>query len=126
LYPAVDLVGDYPSRSDFAEGYFLETETMRWFVDRYFPDETARADWRASPLRASDHAGLAPAMVLTAGLDPLRDEGAAYARSLNDAGVAVDETCYEGVIHGFLNMGGLVPEARQALDEVASWIAAQG
>ncbi len=125
LYPAVDLAGDYPSRARFAEGYFLETATMRWFVDRYVPDEAARTDWRVSPLRAADHAGLAPAMVLTAGLDPLRDEGAAYARRLTQAGVDVDETCYEGVIHGFLNMGGLVPEARQALDEVASWIAAR-
>ncbi len=125
LYPVVDLVGDYPSRSRFAEGYFLETATMRWFVDRYLADEARRGDWRASPLRAEDHTGLAPAMVVTAGLDPLRDEGAAYAQRLAEAGVTVDHSRHEGIIHGFLNMGGLVPEARQALDEVATWMAAQ-
>ncbi len=122
FYPAVDLAGDHESRRRFAEGYFLESQTMRWFVDKYVPDPAARADWRASPLRAEDHRGLAPAFVLTAGFDPLWSEGQAYAKTLEAAGVPVTPSDWPGLIHGFLNMGGLVPAAGKALDAAGAWI----
>ena len=125
FYPAVDLAGDYESRRRFAEGYFLESQTMRWFVDKYIPDPAARADWRASPLRARDHRGLAPAFVLTAGFDPLWSEGQAYARTLKAAGVPVSVSDWPGLIHGFLNMGALVPAAGEALDAAGAWVRQQ-
>ncbi len=125
FYPAVDLAGDYESRQRFAEGYFLESQTMRWFVDKYLPDPAGRLDWRASPLRAEDHRGLAPAFVLTAGFDPLWSEGQAYAKTLEAAGVPVTLRDWPGLIHGFLNMGGLVPAAGEALDAAGAWVRQQ-
>lgn len=125
FYPAVDLAGDYESRRRFAEGYFLEQQTMKWFVDKYIPDPAAREDWRASPLRAGDHRGLAPAFVLTAGFDPLWSEGQAYAKTLEAAGVPVTVSDWPGLIHGFLNMGGLVPAAAEALDAAGAWVRQQ-
>ena len=122
IYPVTDMTSVRPSFETYGEGLFLERETMRWFADAYVPDARTRADWRVSPLRAPDHHGLPPACVLTAGLDPLRDEGEAYARTLAAAGVSVTHRRWEGLIHGFLNMGGVVPEARTALDDIAAWI----
>ncbi len=122
LYPVTDMASVRPSFEAYGEGLFLERETMRWFAGAYVPDPTSRADWRVSPLRAPDHRGLPPAYVLTAGLDPLRDEGEAYAKKLAAAGVAVTRRRWEGLIHGFLNMGGVAPEARAALDDIAAWV----
>ncbi len=122
FYPAVDMVGEYESRRRFAEGYFLEQATMLWFVDKYAPDPARRADWRASPLRAGDHRGLPPAYVLTAGFDPLWSEGQAYARRLAAAGVPVRLADRPGLIHGFLNMGALIPAAAETLDEAGAWV----
>ncbi|RMD86974.1 MAG: alpha/beta hydrolase, partial [Alphaproteobacteria bacterium] len=122
IYPVTDMASVRPSFEAFGEGLFLERETMRWFAEAYIPDANLRSDWRVSPLRAPDHRDLPPAYVLTAGLDPLRDEGEAYAEKLRQAGVAVVHRRWEGLIHGFLNMGGVVPEARAALAEIADWI----
>lgn len=114
VYPVTDVVGNfadsaenakYPSRSDNADGYFLTRATMQWFCGHYLEDKAHGADWRASPLRAKDLAGVAPAVVTTAWFDPLRDEGAAYADALVNAGVAVKYHPGEGLIHGYFGLG---------------------
>src|SRR2546429_9762786 len=97
VYPATDVVGNYadaeqnarfPSRAENAEGYFLSRAVMEWFAGHYLADAGPGADWRVSPLRAKNFAGVAPAVIATAWFDPLRDEGAAYADALVSAGVA--------------------------------------
>lgn len=114
VYPVTDVVGNFadsaenakfPSRSDNADGYFLTRATMQWFCGHYLEDEAHGADWRVSPLRAKDLAGVAPAVVTTAWFDPLRDEGAAYADALVNAGVAVKYHPGEGLIHGYFGLG---------------------
>ena len=92
---------------------------MEWFRDHYLTGPEHAADPRVSPLEAENLGGLPPAQVITAGFDPLRDEGAAYARRLEQAGVAVDYTCYADMIHGFANMTGALPRAKKALEEIA-------
>ena len=91
---------------------------MRWFRDHYAPDAEDWLDWRASPLLAEDLAGLPPAFVLTAGFDPLTDEGQAYAARLREAGVDVHDRPWPGQFHGFLSMIGLIPEAYAAAEEL--------
>src|SRR5438309_2981192 len=98
VYPVTDAFGNYadesenaryPSRAENAEGYFLSRGVMEWFCGHYLTEAKDGADWRVSPLRANSHAGLAPAIIATARFDPLRDEGAAYAAVLTEAGVPV-------------------------------------
>jgi acetyl esterase len=114
VYPVTDAVGSYadenenarfPSRNENAEGYFLSRAVMEWFCGHYLSDKSHGADWRISPLRAKDHARLAPAVVCTAWFDPLRDEGAAYAASLKAADVPVKYHAGEGLIHGYFGLG---------------------
>ena len=114
VYPVIDAFGNYadanenarfPSRTENADGYFLTREVMEWFCGHYLADKSQGADWRVSPLRAKDHAGLAPAIVCTAWFDPLRDEGAAYAAALDSADVPSRHYAGEGLIHGFFSMG---------------------
>ena len=119
IYPVTDLVGETRSYRDFAEGYLLTREGMRWFIAHYLTAEAEAADWRASPLRAQSLAGLRPALIVTAGFDPLRDEGEAYAERLRDAGVRVDSVCYGGMIHGFVPMGRLLDTAGRAISLIA-------
>src|SRR5437879_3626445 len=119
IYPVTDLVGETRSYRDFAEGYLLTREGMRWFIAHYLTAEVEAADWRASPLRAQSLAGLPPALIVTAGFDPLRDEGEAYAERLRDAGVRVDSVCYGGMIHGFVPMGRLLDTAGRAISLIA-------
>ncbi len=119
LYPAVDFGTTRASHQRFSEGYLLTMATMRWFSDHYLRGSEDAADWRASPLRAADLAGVAPAYVLTAGCDPLGDEGIAYARRLEECGVAVRHRHIDDQIHGFLMMGRIVQAAGPALDEIA-------
>lgn len=118
IYPAVDLDGDYPSRQLFAEGYLLTDADVAWFRHHHTGGERILAP-EASPLR-TEHAGLAPAVVLTAGFDPLRDEGRAYAEALMRAGVPTRHVCFEGTIHGCLGLGAFVAAGRAMLDEVAA------
>jgi len=120
IYPATDFAAETDSRQQLAEGYFLTASLMQWFGDQYVPELAQRADPRVSPLRAADFQGLPPATVLTAGYDPLRDEGEAYARRLQDAGVATQLLTYPGQIHGFINMLGAIDEADRALTECAA------
>ena len=114
VYPVVDQAADTESLKRFASGYSLTRELLRWYQNQYLRGESDRADWRASPLRASDHARLPPAYVLTAGFDPLLDEGKAYADRLTQAGVSVVYECFEGQIHGFLPMAGALAAAHHA------------
>jgi acetyl esterase len=93
---------------------------MRWFTQHYLQSPEEAEGWRASPLRAKSLAGLPPALVITAGFDPLRDEGAAYAARLSASGVRVDYICYGGMLHGFLPMGRLLDTAGRATSHVAA------
>jgi acetyl esterase/lipase len=91
---------------------------MRWFYDCYTRDGADPDDWRISPLRAPSHAGVAPAMVVTAEFDPLRDEGNAYARALEAAGVATELREYPGMIHAFFGLPVAFDDAKVAFDDV--------
>jgi len=116
IYPATDQRTDvHPSRGANGKGYLLEKDTMDWFHDHYIPDRKQDLDWRASPLLHPDHAGLPPAFVLTAGYDPLRDEGLAYADKLSAAGSPASLVCFERQIHGFVTMGRVIDEANTAV-----------
>ena len=114
VYPVVDQASDTQSLKRFARGYSLTLELLRWYQANYLRDERDRDDWRASPLRAADHSRLPPAYVVTAGFDPLLDEGKAYADRLAQSGVSVVYECFEGQIHGFVPMGGVIAAARHA------------
>jgi len=115
IYPATDMAADTPSHVEFADGYVLTRDAILWSRGNYLrlPDDVA--DWRASPLRARDHSRLPPAYVITCGFDPLRDEGRAYADRLRAAGVPVTYECFEGMVHGFVTMGGVIAAAHHAL-----------
>ncbi|HEX3497737.1 MAG TPA: alpha/beta hydrolase [Stellaceae bacterium] len=120
IYPATDFANDKPSHELFAEGYMLTRTGIAWFTGNYLVGPADTADWRASPLRAASLAGVAPALVVTAGFDPLRDEGKAYAERLAAAGVPVRYVCYDGMIHGFFGMTGKIDTARHAIDEAGA------
>jgi len=119
LYPVTDLVSESQSYADLADGYMLTRDSMRWFRAQYLAREEDAADWRVSPLRAPSLAGLPPALVVTAGYDPLRDEGEAYAKKLRNAGVSVDAVSFGGMIHGFVPMGRLIDAAFRAVTLIA-------
>jgi acetyl esterase len=112
-YPVTDAVARFESYRLFADGYGLNAPTMEWFFDHYMPDKTARDDWRLSPLRAKSLAGLPPALVITAGYDPLRDEGRAYAWRLQKEGTVSDLVEFGGMLHGFLSSPMLLHGARR-------------
>jgi acetyl esterase len=112
-YPVTDVLGNFadgkenarfPSRAENADGYFLSRAVMEWFCGHYLADRAHGADWRVSPLRAKNLAGVAPAVVTTAWFDPLRDEGKAYADALAKAGVVVKYHPGEGLIHGYFGL----------------------
>lgn len=120
VYPVTDCNFETPSYRENAEGYMLTRDAMRWFWSHYAPGEADAASPYASPLRAPDLRGLPPALVITAEFDPLRDEGEAYARRLQEAGVPAVLTRYDGVIHGFFTMLDILDQARQAVDQVGA------
>jgi acetyl esterase len=122
IYPAVDAHMTAASIKENGEGYFLTETDMVWFYGHYAPD---RDDWRASPLLAKDLSGLPPALVITAGYDPLRDEGEAYAERLREAGVEVTLKREPDLVHGFINAVGLSRRAREAMTPVAEAIRQQ-
>jgi len=122
VYPATDQRMDSASHARFGEGYLLTRKNMLWFRDNYL-DPGDYDDWRASPLRAADLARLPPAHIITAGYDPLLDEGRAYSDRLVAAGVPVLYECFEGMAHGFITMGGAVAAANHALYRLAQSLA---
>jgi acetyl esterase len=121
IYPSTDFDADapYQSRIDNAEGYFLTADDMAWFRNHY----AGNADHdhpMLSPLKADDLSGLPPAVVVTAEYDPLRDEGEAYADALRAFGVDVDVQRYDGMVHGFFDMGALSAGAQAATDDAVA------
>ena len=119
IYPPTDTAGDLPSRQLFAEGFLLTKADMEQFERHYLPEGTDRSDPRISILRAPDLRGLPPAYVTTAGFDPLRDEGEAYAERLREAGVHVALRRHSGLVHSFVNQTAVCPSAHGAMLEVA-------
>jgi acetyl esterase/lipase len=126
FYPVTDAAFDTRSYSDFAEGYFLTRQGMRWFWDQYTTDPRQRAESTVSPLRAPAEqlTGLPPALVITAEADVLRDEGEAYAGRLRDAGVPVVAVRYQGVIHDFVMLNALrgTDAAGAAIAQASSYL----
>nr|WP_239013500.1 alpha/beta hydrolase [Streptomyces sioyaensis] len=122
VYPATDLTHPFPSYEENGEGLLLTKDALAWFQGHYLGEDADPRDPRVSPLYA-DAATLAaapPALVITAGYDPLRDEGEAYAQRLREAGVTVEQVRYEGQIHGFFSMPAAIPTAREAIERVTS------
>ena len=125
LYPATDAEGDYPSRRENGEGYFLDEPTLEWFLAHYLggAGEVDAGDPRLSPLRG-DLAAQPPAVIATAEFDPLRDEGEAYAEALRAAGGQVDLARYSGLVPGFADMVLFSPAALEAVTDVHQRFAA--
>jgi acetyl esterase len=119
IYPVVHLDADTKSKVENGEGYLLTSKAIERFNDLYLPDREARTDPRASPLLAKYHTDLPRTWIQTAEFDPLRDEGRLYAEKLAKAGVEVEYKCYEGMVHGFVRMGGKVDQALVAIDHTA-------
>lgn len=115
VYPATDMAMRYPSYQRITADFPLTATTARWFRDLYIPDPARWTEWHASPLRAASLAGVAPAFVLTAGHDPLVDEGVAYAQRLEHEGVRVALLHMADQMHGFITMGRIVRAADLAL-----------
>lgn len=124
IYPATDIEADFPSRETFAEAYPLSTDTMNWFMQHYLPTDQDQADVRISPAKDVNLEGLPPAVLVTAGFDPLCDEGEAYAKRLQAAGVATQFKCYDTLVHGFTAFTAATPAAEAACREIASFVKA--
>jgi acetyl esterase len=124
IYPAIDFALTHPSHSEPETSILLTHSVIRWFRDHYLNGTADVHDWRASPARAKTLIGLPPAYVLTAGADPLRDEGAEYAKRLKEAGVPVTYRSFRGQFHGFFTMGKLLQQANVAANEIGAWLKA--
>jgi acetyl esterase len=123
-YPGLSAWPQSESYSRYGSGYLLERETIDWFFGQYLRSDADRTDWRFSPLSASDLSGVAPALLVLAEYDPLVDEGRDYASRLEQAGVDVDLRLYAGMIHEFLRMGNVVPDALRAQAVIAEALVA--
>jgi acetyl esterase len=124
IYPAIDFAMTHPSHKEPETSILLTHSVILWFRDHYLNGAADVGDWRASPARAGTLIGLPPAYVLTAGADPLRDEGDEYARRLKEAGVAVTHRTFPGQFHGFFTMGKLLQQANVAAGEIGVWLKA--
>jgi acetyl esterase len=124
-YPCVDPLGRWPSHAERGTGYTLDNGFLQWSLDLYLPADfdprDPHRDPYLSPLAASDLSGLAPALVMTAEYDPLRDEGEYYAEALHKAGVPVEMKRWDGMNHGFVFFPGIVDKSTEAIDESCSW-----
>jgi acetyl esterase len=120
IYPATDQRMGFPSHERNGEGYLLTKKVMHYFRDHYLPQQGDWLDWRASPLLAKSLAGLPPAFVMTAGFDPLVDEGREYAERMQGDGVPVEYKNYPDMVHGFITMGRVVDTANTALADCAA------
>jgi acetyl esterase len=119
VYPVIDPACATPSATANGEGYLLTTASMKWMWSLYVNGADDYANPYAAPIAASSLAGLPPALVITAEFDPLRDEGEAYGRALEAAGVPTTISRYDGMIHGFASCFDITPRAREAAGEVA-------
>jgi acetyl esterase len=123
VYPVIDSLFTYPSLRENGEGYLLTEDSIRWFADLYLGEHHEHGDPkdpRVSPIYADDLTGLPPALVISAEYDPLRDENEAYGLRLRQAGVDVQISRYDGMIHGFFLMSSLIDTAHEAIDEAAA------
>ncbi len=114
VYPSTEMLSSRPSRERFADGYFLDRETLVWFYERYLPDGGTE-DWRASPMRAESLAGLPPMLLITAEYDPLVDDCLAFAERVLAEGGELTAVQMAGMVHGFLTLGKQFPEAAEAI-----------
>ena len=122
IYPAIDISKDYPSRKTFAKTFSLSQDTMDWFMKQYLPEGTDPADLRISPGHSADLSGLPPAVVITAGHDPLSDEGDEYAQRLKAAGVTVVHKRYDQLAHAFTAFTFISPGSKAACQEIAGMV----
>jgi len=122
IYPAVDFSYDTESHRAFENGHVIPRDRVQWYSEQYLRDDRDKADLRASPLRAPSLAGQPPAFIVTAGFDPLRDEGKAYADKLRAAGVDVVYREYPGQIHAFVSLTKAIPQGMAATLEVAEYL----
>ena len=119
IYPAVDAAQERESRRLFGEGFFLTDELMTWYTGHFMPEGSDPTDPLRSPILSPRLQDSAPCLIVTAGFDPLRDEGEAYAAKLREHGVSVQLRRFSGLFHGFINSIGASPSSRDALVEVA-------
>ena len=124
IYPATDFAMKHPSHSEPETSILLTHSVIKWFCNHYLNGAADIDHWKASPARAKTLTGLPPAYVLTAGADPLRDEGAEYAARLKEAGVPMAYRHFPGQFHGFFTMGKLLQQANVAVGEIAGWLKA--
>ena len=122
IYPAIDFALTHPSHQEPETSILLTHSVIRWFRDHYLNSAADVDDWRASPVRTKTLIGLPPTYVLTAGADPLRDEGNEYALRLKEAGVPVTYRTFPGQFHGFFTMGKLLQQANVAATEIGVWL----
>jgi len=124
LFPVTQIGQETASLREFGVGYFLDKQTLDWFFGHYVPAGQDKADLRVSPLNATEMKGLPPAYVMLGGFDPLHDEGLAYANKLRDAGVAAEVADYSGLVHCFIYMQAVLPQAHEAVVAAAKAVAA--
>ena len=122
IYPAVDVASETASMTVFGDSYPLSRDVMEWFMAHYMAADTDPTDLRLSPIKAESFAGLAPAVIATAGFDPLVDQGGAYAKVLREAGISVTYRCYDSLAHGFTAFTGALPAADAACREIAALV----
>jgi len=123
VYPSTDQGAVKGSRETFGEGLLFDRDTMRWFGKRYLRSKEDALDWRASPLLAKSLVGLPPALIIAAELDPIVDDGKAFAERLRASGIPVEYSSYPGVIHGFFLLGGAFDAAREAVQQAGKALA---
>lgn len=124
IYPSTNPPHRTESAERLAQGYLLTRDVIHYFRHNYVRSPADFEDWRCAPIRAPDLSRLPPALIVTAGYDPLVDEGKAYADRLRASGVEVTYKCYEGMVHGFINMGRVLDGANRALQECGAALAA--
>jgi acetyl esterase len=122
IYPGTEMYDRWPSEDRHAEAPVLTSKNMRAFARLYMAEQYGDEDFRASPIRAESHVGLPKTFILTAELDPLLDNGARYRDALVAAGVPVRYAEYDGAIHGFMSLPGVVPVAKRALDDIVEFL----